>query len=70
MRTVKLRSIQEVHGVLEAGWDFLQAASDLPDGGWQHIEDGDAERIVNDLVAKSIRNWMLWEQWSNATVDA
>jgi hypothetical protein len=70
LRTAPLGSIREVHGVLESGWEYLHRAADRADEVWKHIDDGDAERIVNDLVAKSIRNWMIREQWANAPADA
>lgn len=69
LRTARLRGVAEVHGILEAGWEFLHLAADRDEGVWMHVEDADAERIVNDLVAKSIRNWMLTEQWSHAPAD-
>ena len=70
LRTVPLQSIREVHGVLESGWEYLHRAADRADEVWKHIEDGEAERIVNDLVAKSIRNWMIREQWTHAPADS
>lgn len=66
MRTVTLESVPQVHGVLEAGWEYLDRAADRPAARWCHIEEYDAERIANDLVAKSIRNWMIREQWDHA----
>jgi hypothetical protein len=66
MRTATLESVAQIHGVLEAGWEYLDRAADRPAERWCRVEEHDAERIANDLVAKSIRNWMIRGQWDHA----
>lgn len=63
VRPITPASTDEVFGLLEAAWRFLQ---DLPAGApnlWAALPDADHERIANDLAEKSIRNWMVVEGW-------
>lgn len=62
-----IRSKAEVHGIFEAGLEFLvgQLASRI--GSWSAIEDYGVTRIVNDLTEKSIRSFAIKEGWKSAT---
>lgn len=56
----------ELHGVFLAGWQFLQSnpSSRLP--AWDGLSSSTVEAATNDLVEKSIRNYMLREAWNEA----
>jgi len=66
VRPCPLITDQEVFGVFEAGWDFLQRMVMSPSGMWANVSDAETERITNDLVEKSIRNKMILEGWNAA----
>jgi len=64
IRPVSLNSVQEVHGVLVSAWEFLDSAAEQAQEPWNCMAPGEVERVVNDLVEKSIRNWMVREKWN------
>lgn len=66
MRPCALTSKEEVHGVLPAALEYLKSKLIAPDGLWTHLDEGDITRVTNDLVEKSIRNWMIVEKWNHA----
>lgn len=68
-RPYKVPNNQELHGLIAAGWDFLGEIRDGQVESWLGVEPFDAERIVNDLVEKSIRNKMTVDQWAHATTQ-
>lgn len=70
IRPVALKSDSEVHGIMEAAWAYLHAASDKTSEPWSKLDELEIERVVNDLVVKSIRNRMILEQWKHAPVSA
>lgn len=63
IRPATIKSIEEVHGILGSAWEFLDSAADQAQDPWSRMAPGDVERVVNDLVEKSIRNWMIREKW-------
>lgn len=63
IRPVTINSIEEVHGILGSAWEFLDSAADQAQDPWDRMAPGEVERVVNDLVEKSIRNWMIREKW-------
>jgi len=67
IRPVKIGSIEEVHGILGSAWEFLDSAADQAQDPWNRMAPGEVERVVNDLVEKSIRNWMIREKWHAST---
>jgi hypothetical protein len=67
IRPVPIESNEEVYGVLEGAWDYLDRAAEKQKEPWKSLDDMDIERIINDLVEKSIRNRMITEQWTHET---
>lgn len=66
VRPVTPKSKGEVFGLLGAAWKFLMNEKSFESGAWPKIEKAERERIVNDLVEKSIRNYMVKEAWGAA----
>lgn len=67
MRPCTLRSKSEVHGILPAALQYLKDKSQAPNGLWVHLSEGEITRVINDLVEKSIRNWMISEKWAHVS---
>lgn len=67
IRPVLLTSDAEVHGILDAAWGYLDRAAERGAEPWKSLDDLEIERVINDLVEKSIRNRMILEQWSRET---
>lgn len=65
IRPVTITSDAEVHGVLDAAWEYLDQAADGNAEPWKSLDDFEIERVINDLVEKSIRNRMILEQWAS-----
>lgn len=66
VRPCPLNTDQEVFGIFEAGWTFLQKMVARPSGLWANLSEAEIERITNDLTEKSIRNRMIVEGWNAA----
>lgn len=64
VRPFSLNSSEEVYGLFDAGWDYLQKTWKSPSGLWKNLAEEDIERVTNDLVEKSIRNRMIVEGWN------
>lgn len=67
MRPCTLSSKEEVHGILPAALQYLETKIAAPNGLWSHLGEGEITRVINDLVEKSIRNWMIVEKWTHAS---
>ena len=67
IRPVNLNSTLQVHGILDAGWSFLERALDQNIELWNDLDNLQAERILNDLIEKSVRNLMVKEKWNDET---
>lgn len=67
IRPVPIHSDAEVHGVLEGAWEYLDRAAERKVEPWKSLDDMEIERILNDLVEKSVRNRMIVEQWRRET---
>jgi hypothetical protein len=67
IRPVLLTSDAEVHGILDAAWGYLDRAAERGTEPWKSLDDLEIERVINDLVEKSIRNRMILEQWGRET---
>jgi hypothetical protein len=70
IRPVTLNSEAELHGIMDSAWAYLHSAADKKTEPWSKLDDLEIERVVNDLVVKSIRNRMILEQWNHAPVSA
>ena len=64
-----IASDPELHGILVSGWKFLKDIHDKKIDNWKTLDEFDADRIVNDLVEKSIRNRIITEKWKNELID-
>ena len=62
-----IRSNEEVHGILVGAWEYLDNAAEKQKEPWKSLDDMEIERVINDLVEKSIRNRMILEQWAHGT---
>jgi hypothetical protein len=67
IRPAALSSDAEVHGILDAAWEYLDRAAERSTEPWKSLDDLEIERVINDLVEKSIRNRMILEQWNRET---
>ncbi len=57
------QSQKELHGLFCAGWQFMEAVRTTPPERWLGVADRDREGVVNDLVEKSLRTYMIEEGW-------
>lgn len=69
IRPYSIASSSELHGVLEAGWEFLQSIHSNKNPQWSDLNEEKTDRVINDLVEKSIRNWMVISKWRNGTAN-
>jgi hypothetical protein len=67
LRTFIPNDISGVHGLFDSAWKFMFDAIDQKSNPWglASVTDGDVERITNDLVEKSIRNFALRSKWND-----
>lgn len=65
IRTYSIADSCELHGVLEAAWVFLESAEKQDRKPWSNIPVLEIGQIVNDLVEKSIRNFMTVMKWQH-----
>ncbi len=63
-RPYDVQNIAELYGTLGMGWKFWLGKPSEKYGLWHHLSNSEVARIVNDLVQKSIRNWMVKEKWN------
>ena len=68
LRTFIPTGIPAVHGLFDSAWRFMFDSIDNGRNPWglASITDGDIERVTNDLVEKSIRNFALRRKWDVA----
>jgi len=66
VRPVDLKTVQEVHGLFPAAWDYLERVSSASIDPWSSVEREEVESVINGLVEKSIRNYMISEGWESA----
>jgi hypothetical protein len=67
LRPIKLASQAEVYGVFQEGWKFLSETTANPEGLWKGMSTQTVERQLNDLIEKSIRNYVIESEWNEAT---
>ncbi|MCJ7602400.1 MAG: hypothetical protein MUO63_13000 [Desulfobulbaceae bacterium] len=64
IRPYRIQSDEELHGILEAGILYLNEITGSPRSPWREMSsEFDPDRIINDLIEKSIRNKVLLEKW-------
>lgn len=69
LRTFHIRDAEELHGIYQAGWDYLFEAIAKKHNPWrlQRLDESAVENITNDLVEKSIRNFAIRRKWDETT---
>jgi len=67
IKPYKIMHEKELHGIIPASWAFFDKKASHPTRRWEHLTSYDAEKIINDLVEKSVRNYSVKEKWKNAT---
>jgi hypothetical protein len=67
IRTYQIVDEAELHGIFESAWSYLGDALDKRSPPWAkpHLTDGDIDRVINDLIEKSIRNMSIREKWAS-----
>lgn len=70
IRTYQIPDDKELHGIIDAGWNFLFGAYKQNREPWDVINKEEIMRIVNDLIEKSIRNRMVRVKWDAANNGA
>ena len=65
VRPYPIKTKSDLHLFINSGWNYLCKSWKNPVMNWKLLEKNQAERAVNDLVEKSIRNFMIREKWSS-----
>lgn len=63
VRPVTPLTVEQVYGLFPASWKFAKTAISSQDLPWHALAEPERERVINDLVEKSIRNHMVVEAW-------
>jgi hypothetical protein len=63
VRPYAIQNDGELHGIFEAGSSYLKEVLAHPAGPWLEAGEDTTERLINDLVEKSIRNSMILDRW-------
>ena len=58
-----IKNEAELHGIFEAGANYLKSLHSNPISPWAEAGEITTERTINDLVEKSIRNCMITDRW-------
>jgi len=66
IRTYPIANDEELHGLLDSGWNYLCQAYEQKNEPWSAVSKQEIMRIINDLIEKSIRNRMIKLKWSDA----
>ncbi|WP_292567964.1 hypothetical protein [Methylomonas sp.] len=62
-RPYAIKNNAELHGIFEAGADYLKSLEINPISLWSEAGEVTTKRAINDLVEKSIRNSMITDRW-------
>lgn len=63
MRPALIATVGQLHGLFLHSWKYLAKQSEEPSGWATSISPNECERVINNLVEKSIRNYMIKEKW-------
>lgn len=64
VRPCKINDDKELHGLMEAAWEFCEFAQSSTDAPWKDIGEFKIQKIINDLVERSIRNRLTSVKWN------
>jgi hypothetical protein len=64
-RPYAIQKKAELHGIFEAGTTYLNQELVTPSSSWTKAGEDTTERVINDLIEKSIRNHMILEKWEH-----
>lgn len=67
IRPYAIKSERELHGMMQASWNFLADSYDSNEEPWVSIDQNEITRIINDLTEKSIRNKAIVDKWQDGT---
>lgn len=62
-RPYAIQNKAELHGIFEAGTTYLKQVQAAPPSPWIEAGEPTTERVINDLIEKSIRNSMIIDRW-------
>jgi hypothetical protein len=65
-RPARIGTDAEMHGLFAAGWNFVLNPSVRDTDTWSKIEEFDAFSRVNDLITKTIRNYVIVDKWNSS----
>lgn len=69
VRPYQIQDDSEVHGILSSAWKFSDKTHSNEIEHLNKLGEFESDRIINDLVEKSIRNRMIAVKWNHGTVD-
>lgn len=69
IRPYPIASEPELHGILDAGWEYFQSTHVKKDLPWNELGEEKTDRIINDIIEKSIRTWMVKSRWQDGIAD-
>ena len=62
-RPYAIKDERELHGIFEASTTYLQQMFETPKTPWIDAGEAATERVISNLVEKSIRNSMIVDRW-------
>ena len=67
-RPYRIKNKAEMYGIFPAAWNFLDDMLKNKTGNWKQFDqEQKTEQIVNNLVEKTIRNYMIENKWNENT---
>jgi len=64
-RPAKIENDAELHGLFASGWNFVLDSSARDPKTWLKTNEFDAFTRVNDLITKTIRNYVITDKWNS-----
>lgn len=65
VRPYKINNHKELYSFINSAWSYLKSAWKFPENNWSYLSQTQIEKSVNDLVEKSLRNYMVEIRWKN-----
>ena len=69
IRPYSIENDRELHGMIQASWDFLDDCRRGASEPWEHLDEHEVTSVLNDLLEKSIRNKAIMDKWSYGTTS-